>query len=49
MAVLVQPNVLSGSLCMAGIKPFRYPGVYTALLRSIGREREQTADQRARG
>ncbi|MBT2452104.1 DUF2867 domain-containing protein [Streptomyces sp. ISL-43] len=38
MAVLVKPNGLLGALYMAGIKPFRYLGVYPALLRGIGRE-----------
>lgn len=38
MAVLVKPNGLFGALYMAGIKPFRYLGVYPALLRGIGRE-----------
>ncbi|MFB7935777.1 DUF2867 domain-containing protein [Streptomyces sp. NPDC056049] len=38
MAVLVKPNGRLGSLYMLGIKPFRYLGVYPALLRSIGRE-----------
>ncbi|GAA3011875.1 hypothetical protein GCM10010519_48320 [Streptomyces lactacystinicus] len=37
MAVLVKPNGLLGHLYMAAIKPFRYLGVYPALLRSIGR------------
>ncbi|MGW4121847.1 DUF2867 domain-containing protein [Nocardia sp. NPDC004711] len=38
MAVLVKPNGLLGTLYMAGIKPFRYLGVYPALMRAIGRE-----------
>ncbi len=38
MAVLVKPNGPLGTLYMAAIKPFRYLGVYPALLRSIGRE-----------
>ncbi|TQK43568.1 uncharacterized protein DUF2867 [Streptomyces sp. SLBN-118] len=38
MAVLVKPNGLFGSVYMLGIKPFRYLGVYPALLRGIGRE-----------
>jgi hypothetical protein len=38
MAVLVKPNGLFGTLYMAAIKPFRYIGVYPALMRSIGRE-----------
>ncbi|MEW1634546.1 DUF2867 domain-containing protein [Streptomyces sp. NPDC093801] len=37
MAVLVKPNGLLGTLYMAAIKPFRYLGVYPALLRGIGR------------
>lgn len=41
MAVLVKPNGLLGALYLAGIKPFRYLGVYPALLRGIGREWEK--------
>ncbi|WP_412543377.1 DUF2867 domain-containing protein [Longispora sp. K20-0274] len=37
MAVLVKPNGLFGALYMAAIKPFRYIGVYPAMLRMIGR------------
>jgi uncharacterized protein DUF2867 len=37
MAVLVKPNGFFGSAYMAAIKPFRYLGVYPALLRMIGR------------
>jgi hypothetical protein len=37
MAVLVKPNGTFGRVYMAGIKPFRYLGVYPALLRMIGR------------
>ncbi|HLL65633.1 MAG TPA: DUF2867 domain-containing protein [Micromonosporaceae bacterium] len=37
MAVLVKPNGRLGALYLAGIKPFRYLGVYPALLRMIGR------------
>ncbi|AWZ06678.1 MULTISPECIES: DUF2867 domain-containing protein [unclassified Streptomyces] len=37
MAVLVKPNGLLGGLYMAGIKPFRYLGVYPAMIRGIGR------------
>ncbi|WP_405857527.1 DUF2867 domain-containing protein [Streptomyces sp. NBC_00090] len=40
MAVLVKPNGLLGGVYMAGIKPFRYLGVYPKLLRSIGHEWE---------
>ncbi|MEV7022662.1 DUF2867 domain-containing protein [Kitasatospora sp. NPDC093558] len=46
MAVLVKPNGLLGAAYMLGIKPFRYVGVYPALLRSIGRRWEETAGQR---
>ncbi|MFB7183682.1 DUF2867 domain-containing protein [Streptomyces sp. NPDC056257] len=42
MAVLVKPNGRFGALYMAGIKPFRYLGVYPALLRGIGREWQRT-------
>ncbi len=38
MAVLVKPNGLLGAVYMLGIKPFRYLGVYPALIRSIGRD-----------
>ncbi|MEU9252829.1 DUF2867 domain-containing protein [Streptomyces sp. NPDC048270] len=38
MAVLVKPNGLLGAAYMAAIKPFRYLGVYPALIRGIGRE-----------
>lgn len=38
MTVLVKPNGRLGSLYMAFIKPFRYLGVYGALVREIGRE-----------
>lgn len=37
MAILVKPNGLLGGLYMAGIKPFRYLGVYPAMIRGIGR------------
>lgn len=37
MAVLVKPNGVFGALYMAAIKPFRYLGVYPAMLRGIGR------------
>ncbi|MGW1776006.1 DUF2867 domain-containing protein [Streptomyces sp. NPDC002104] len=37
MAVLVKPNGRFGALYMLGIKPFRYLGVYPALIRGIGR------------
>ncbi|MFC9299647.1 DUF2867 domain-containing protein [Streptomyces sp. NPDC057011] len=38
MAVLVKPNGPLGTVYMAAIKPFRYLGVYPAMLRGIGRE-----------
>ncbi|MFC9813606.1 DUF2867 domain-containing protein [Streptomyces virginiae] len=38
MAVLVKPNGLLGAVYMLAIKPFRYLGVYPALIRSIGNE-----------
>ncbi|MGW6706631.1 DUF2867 domain-containing protein [Streptomyces sp. NPDC054956] len=38
MAILVKPNGLFGAVYMAGIKPFRYLGVYPAFIRGIGRE-----------
>ncbi|MFD3549683.1 DUF2867 domain-containing protein [Streptomyces sp. NPDC058655] len=38
MAVLTKPNGALGSLYLAGIKPFRYLGVYPALIRAIGAE-----------
>ncbi|MFI8106066.1 DUF2867 domain-containing protein [Streptomyces sp. NPDC086023] len=38
MAVLVKPNGRLGALYMLAIKPFRYAGVYPALIRGIGRE-----------
>lgn len=43
MTVLVKPNGRLGTLYMLGIKPFRYLGVYPALLRSIGREWRENA------
>ncbi|MFJ3831667.1 DUF2867 domain-containing protein [Streptomyces sp. NPDC090046] len=43
MTVLVKPNGRLGALYMLGIKPFRYLGVYPALLRSIGREWRENA------
>lgn len=49
MAVLVKPNGLLGALYMAGIKPFRYVGVYPALLRAIGREWRANADEKTAG
>jgi len=47
MAVLVKPNGLFGTLYMAAIKPFRYVGVYPALIRSIGREWQAGAAERS--
>ncbi|MFJ3878525.1 DUF2867 domain-containing protein [Streptomyces sp. NPDC090077] len=48
MAVLVKPNGLLGAAYMAAIKPFRYLGVYPALIRAIGREwRAGAAERRA--
>ncbi|GGR50183.1 DUF2867 domain-containing protein [Streptomyces netropsis] len=47
MAVLVKPNGLFGTLYMAAIKPFRYVGVYPALMRSIGREWQANAAGRS--
>lgn len=43
MAVLVKPNGPFGTLYMLAIKPFRYLGVYPALIRSIGREWRESA------
>jgi hypothetical protein len=47
MAILVKPNGLLGTLYMAAIKPFRYIGVYPALMRSIGREWQANAAARS--
>ena len=49
MAVLVKPNGLLGALYMVAIKPFRYLGVYPALLRAIGREWRRSAGERTAG
>ena len=49
MAVLVKPNGALGALYMAAIKPFRYLGVYPALLRAIGREWRRSAGERTAG
>ncbi|MFI6604666.1 DUF2867 domain-containing protein [Nonomuraea sp. NPDC050536] len=38
MTVLVKPNGLLGAVYMLGIRPFRYLGVYPAMLRAIGRK-----------
>jgi hypothetical protein len=42
MAVLVKPNGFFGAVYMACIKPFRYLGVYPALLRMIARGWQST-------
>ncbi len=49
MAVLVKPNGLFGALYMAGIKPFRYVGVYPALFRAMGRQWQANAGERSTG
>ncbi|MFI9204304.1 DUF2867 domain-containing protein [Streptomyces sp. NPDC053048] len=49
MTVLVKPNGLLGAVYMAGIKPFRYLGVYPALLRGIGRQWQAGAAARSAG
>ncbi|MEU2154563.1 DUF2867 domain-containing protein [Streptomyces sp. NPDC019396] len=49
LAVMVKPNGLFGAVYMACIKPFRYVGVYPALLRAMGREWQETAAERAAG
>jgi hypothetical protein len=49
MTVLVKSNGLFGAIYMAGIKPFRYLGVYPAFLRSIGRKWQASADERSAG
>lgn len=46
MAVLVKPNGAIGSLYMAASKPFRYVGVYPALMRAIGRRWQEGSDPR---
>ena len=46
MTVLVKANGLLGRLYMLAIKPFRYVGVYPALLRSIGRRWEASGSGR---
>ncbi|MEV5575484.1 DUF2867 domain-containing protein [Spirillospora sp. NPDC052269] len=48
MAVLVKPNGPLGALYMAAIKPFRYVGVYPALMRAIGRRWQETNTERSR-
>lgn len=48
MAVLVKPNGPLGAVYMAGIKPFRYLGVYPALVRDIGREWQAAPANRVR-
>ena len=49
MAVLVKPNGRLGAVYMAGIKPFRYLGVYPALLRMIGRGGQANASASSAG
>ncbi|MFI2351220.1 DUF2867 domain-containing protein [Streptomyces sp. NPDC019443] len=49
MAVLVKPNGLLGAAYMAAIKPFRYLGVYSAMLRAIGRKWQASAGERSKG
>ncbi|MGR4883028.1 DUF2867 domain-containing protein [Streptomyces sp. LARHCF249] len=49
MAVLVKPNGFLGAAYMAAIKPFRYLGVYPALMRGIGREWRAASDSRTGG
>ena len=51
MAVLVKPNGLFGTACMAAIRPFRHLIVYPAMLREIEREwrARRRADTGARG
>ncbi|WP_406403639.1 DUF2867 domain-containing protein [Streptomyces sp. NBC_00879] len=49
MAVLVKPNGVFGAIYMLGIKPFRYLGVYPALLRGIGREWEARTGEKSAG
>ncbi|MEU8465631.1 DUF2867 domain-containing protein [Streptomyces sp. NPDC029003] len=48
MAVLVKPNGPFGRLYMLAIKPFRYLGVYPALMRTIGRTWQANAAGRGR-
>ncbi|MBO8190612.1 DUF2867 domain-containing protein [Streptomyces oryzae] len=47
MAVLVKPNGPFGTLYMAGIKPFRYVGIYQQMLLALGREWRATAAERS--
>ncbi|REK90539.1 DUF2867 domain-containing protein [Streptomyces inhibens] len=49
MAVLVKPNGRLGAVYMAGIKPFRYLGVYPALFRGIGHKWQASAGERSAG
>ncbi|MGP3989087.1 DUF2867 domain-containing protein [Streptomyces sp. 3N207] len=46
MTVLVKPNGVFGTLYMAGIKPFRYLGIYQQMLLALGREWRATAARR---
>ncbi|WP_434599781.1 DUF2867 domain-containing protein [Streptomyces sp. A5-4] len=47
MAVLVKPNGPLGVVYMAAIKPFRYAGVYPAMLRAIGRKWQADNDEKS--
>jgi Protein of unknown function (DUF2867) len=47
MAVLVKPNGLFGTTYMAAIKPFRHLIIYPALMRRIGRNWRERADERS--
>ncbi|MFD5424244.1 DUF2867 domain-containing protein [Streptomyces sp. NPDC127084] len=49
MTVLVKPNGIFGAVYMVCIKPFRYVGVYPALMRAIGREWQAGAAERVAG
>jgi hypothetical protein len=49
MAILVKPNGLLGGAYMAAIKPFRYLGVYPALIRAIGRVWQASAGEGSAG
>ncbi|MFF5704648.1 DUF2867 domain-containing protein [Streptomyces sp. NPDC012794] len=46
MAVLVKPNGFFGAAYMAAIKPFRYTGVYPAMIKAIGRRWQEDAAAR---
>ncbi|MBQ0864628.1 MULTISPECIES: DUF2867 domain-containing protein [Streptomyces] len=49
LTVLVKPNGTLGTLYMAGIKPFRYLGVYQQMLLTIGRQWRASAPERSTG